>query len=322
MQRRLRGFLKPLTLGLVLATSSSGQGQYAVSRKADRPEILRWDGQRPNPVWSGRALLYVELNRTSEPIIHAIRGDGQQEEVRFSIPEIRFVYVRELAGSGDGTVALCGSAYNGDSQGGSYLAIIPPIRAKAIVVRLVPYYPSVVTVAPDGTIWTVGYDGEKKQDSVLKRFDGAGNLLLTVKLAATGRLGTEAADASLLRAGKDRIGWMTSAYEYIEISLDGQEIGRYSGPPWHPLNPLFAALAIGEHGEVVASVRQDTQLSQLGLWVLDRKRRSWATVSMHGDVLGPATRLLGFDAGDLMAFEGAGDGATSIFRLGLAASAP
>jgi hypothetical protein len=302
--------------GLLVFSSSwtSAQIQRSLAPKSAQVETLRTDLSRSfEPVWNGNLLIGMELNRTSEPIIWAMDRGGSKEEIRFSIPEASDIIVWNLAASFDGTIAVGGLAVGGDSQGSGFLGIIPPDRSKKTIVRTWPYVPRAVTIAPDGVIWTVGWhvdDGQHQRIyNVLKRFDRSGTLLSSADLRVRSAIGGDASHGSILRSSKDRVGWLTAAFEYIEFSLDGRESARYEGPPWSGVSSsLFTTIAF--HGEDVLAAAWGQGHS---MWTLDRKNRSWLAVQVANESLDQWAEVFGFDGDDLVV--GSAPGAGSLITV-------
>lgn len=258
------------------------------------------------PIWSGYALLGVRANRTSAPTIWVSSSTGI-EDLLFTIPDAGQLIIWSVAASRDHTIAIAGTAVGGDSQASSFIGIIPPDRSKKLIVRTAPYVPRAITVAPDGVIWTVGWDEEdgKRVPNVLKRFNSSGALLsskhMIVKPIPMG-FDSDVSYASKLRSSADRVGWLTGAAQYLEFSFDGSEIGRFEAPPWHPEKPVGSVLhvliylALSEKSEVV--VGGESPISSL--WRLSRDARQWTPVNVSGEQIRQSARLLGFDGDELI----------------------
>ena len=114
-----------------------------------------------------------------------------------------------------------------------------------------------------------------------------------------------------LNASSDRVGWLTNTYEYVEFSLEGNEINRFHGPPWHPSIPLRTTFAINDRDEVFAAVNQPTQPEPI-LWRLDRSKREWLPVDADSQGLSGSSLMLGLDGEDLVIYAGSVRGSTII----------
>ena len=164
-----------------------------------------------------------------------------------------------------------------------------------------------ITIAPDGTIWTVGWDKEagRRVYNVLKRFSPSGTLLssrhVTVK-PFPGDPTDDVSNLSYLHSSGDRVAWLTAAGEYLEFSFDGNEIARFEAPAYHldqkngfVLRTWFY-LGLSDRNEVVvASLGTSTGSS---LWRLNRDAHHWTPVNVSGEQIN--SRLLGFDGDELI----------------------
>jgi hypothetical protein len=261
------------------------------------------------PVWSGYGLIGVRSNRTSSPTIWASSSTGM-EDLEFTIPGAGQLIIWGVAASNDHTIVVDGTAIGRDSQGSNFIGIIPPDRSKKLIVRTAPYIPRAITVAPDGVIWTAGWDDEGGQRAynVLKRFSPSGVLLSSRHMDVKPGLWSPDSDVShglKLRSSADRVAWLTGGGQYLEFSLDGTELRRFEAPANQPKTqngtvlPVFFYLALGESNEVVVEVAgADSPAS--ALWRLNRDARRWVPVQVGGEQPSPAAWLLGFDGNELM----------------------
>ena len=125
----------------------------------------------------------------------------------------------------------------------------------------------VVTITSDGNVWTIGrlHDDDNTrvlEECVLRRYDPSGKLLDSrILTAKPGKdlSGRHPAISSSLFSSPDRVGWFTTAGEYIEFSLDGHEIGRYQGPTGLDRPD---GVAISEDNDVVLGDFQATRYRQ------------------------------------------------------------
>ncbi len=184
------------------------------------------------PTWSGGALISVGSNSTASPQILSFDGLGRQlPPFILAIPEAETIDIDDAARGADGTLVVCGSAYDHSGHGSGFLAIVGPGRDSVNVVRLLPYYASRVTVASDGTIWTAGVEVTHGKDStppnsgVIRHFDRAGKMLGAF-LPRSGFSSPFVVQYGLLRSARGRIGWYTGpaagpGSRYFEILSDG-----------------------------------------------------------------------------------------------------
>jgi hypothetical protein len=141
----------------VASSPAQTQARRVLKHESERNEFFHYGGGVFMPAWEGGALLAVEDNNSDEPVIFGIDREGKMERIAFSVPGGRYILLAGLSGARDGTIAAVGSAYSSDGQPGAFLARITPERGRTILVELWPYVPFVVTILPDGGMWTIGY---------------------------------------------------------------------------------------------------------------------------------------------------------------------
>jgi hypothetical protein len=248
--------------------------------------------------WTGNHLAGCDYCEGA-PTLWTVDRSGNRQTVAFSIPGADFLRVKDVASGPDGSVAAVGTAISGDSRMGTFIAWISPDGSRQVVTRVWPYSPMVVTVAPDGTIWTVGavmkdnYMGEVEYNS-LRHYTPSGQLLASnhVRGARRNNGGMYAvSEASVLMASQDRIGWLTNACQYIEFSFEAVQLGSYNCPNGYS--------KIGDPSGVALSSSDDLLLG--GKWIaplapleLDRTNNTWKPVPVLQDS-GKTNSLLGFD---------------------------
>ena len=295
-----------LTIASLDRVSAQARASTTLVRKAERAEIYRTAAHPFVPIYSGYGLIGVRSNRTSNPTIWASSSAGI-EDIEFTIPGAGQLIIWSVAASKDRTITIAGTAVGGNSQGSGFIGVIPPDRTKKLIVRTAPYFPYAITLAPDGVIWTVGWDEEegKRVFNVLKRFDPSGRLLssrhMTVKPMPMG-LDPDVSYASKLLSSRDRVGWLTGASQYLEFSFDGSEIGRFEGPPWRSEKPVGSVL----HVLIYLALSDSNEVAVAGvgpissLWRLNRDSRKWIPVNVSGEEISQTAWLLGFDGDELM----------------------
>ena len=118
-------------------------------------------------------------------------------------------------------------------------------------------------------------------------------------------MGRHPAMNSFLFSSRDRVGWYTAAGEYVEFSLDGDEIGRYQGPAGLDRPD---GVAISEDNDVVLgdfrATRESPAPPDAGapqFLVLDRSSGEWIPVSLPEGQAPRWAHVLGFDGTTLVA---------------------
>jgi hypothetical protein len=313
--------LSEAAIGAVLAVAVQAQQGPLLSRESTHEVTFQDRGKALRPVWQCRGLLGVEENFTDEPIIFYTNDEGRTERIQLSIPGGRYLLIRGIAGSRDGSIAATFSAYNDAGQPGSFLALIRPDRSQQVVVRMWPYVADAATMGPSGQVFTIGRvrdgaGGRDSQHNVIKIFDAAGKLINTSVILARGDpefSSGDAGQASLLSSSKDRLGWLTNLNEYIEFRFDGSELHRFPAPPGRAPDP-FGTFALSSDNDVVVGTVDGDHLK---LWSLQRLTGSWTALDISGTK--PSTSaLLGFDGQQLVIVDGRNsEGATiSRYRIG------
>ena len=267
--------------------------------------------------WGGGALLGVDQSMygaTPAPLLYRIDRDGRREEIWFEIPGATLQRVRAVAGGDDGAIAVCGSAYSGsDSRFGTYVAWISPDRKRQTAARVWPYVAGEIAIAPDGTIWSVGYAKDLANtkvvaNNVLVHLANSGQPLGSRRVSAKARLANQEATLnSFLVASPDRLGWLTNGGEYIEFSFGGKEIGRFKGPAGMVFDkldreaPKICGFTLSPDNQALMCVDQNDASQVLAL---DRQSGTWraALPQQNG-----YAQLVGFDGGGPVVLPRIGD---------------
>lgn len=285
-----------LRLGIAILAAGLAAGQVLYTRVSDRPEI-RHDGIT-SAIWDGHALIGVEKNRTSAPIVWTLDGSSRKDETRFPIPDAAAVNISSFAGAPDGRIALAGFTM---SDGKGFIGIIPFGRGDNVIIRPEGYRPAVITIAADGVIWTIGIQKDlevpnKTWFNVLKRFSPSGKLLSSEALKVFGAPNDpiDAATGSVLRSSRDRVGWLTSKSQYLEFDLIGMGTNRFPGPAMGKDYPGVVNVALGDDFEVVVGAS-----NQRKIWTLDRVKGVWNPARFEGEPLGYGM-VYGFEGDQLV----------------------
>jgi hypothetical protein len=248
--------------------------------------------------WTGNQLVGCDYC-DGAPILWTVDKLGNRQTVALSVPGADYLRVMDLASGPDGSLAAVGMAISGDSRMGTFIAKISPDRSRQVVTRVWPYGPQAVTVAPDGTIWTIGavmkddYRGAKEYNT-LRHYAASGQLLASthVRGVRPNNGGMYAvSETSLLMASQDRIGWLTNACQYLEFSLEAVQIGSYDCPNGYKRNIEPSGVALSSAGDLLVGGKWGTAFAPMEL---DRATKSWKVVPVFPQA-GGTQRLLGFD---------------------------
>jgi hypothetical protein len=261
------------------------------------------------PRWTNDRLAGCEMCQGA-PILYTVDRTGNRETVTLDIAESSYVTAYDVAAGADGSIAAVGSAISGDSRTGTFIVWVSPDRSRQVVTRVWPFAPHVVAVAPDGTIWAVGAVGNDSHrmvyPNVLRHYAPSGQLLTSTIVVGAKRSKTgvsNVGEASTLMTSTDRVGWLTSACQYLEFSSGGVELGRYNCPAGYTAINQLGGSALSPSDDLVVGAKQAAPLAPLEL---DRATGEWKAVPVLQDS-GKTNEILGFD------------GLTLITRAGLTA---
>jgi hypothetical protein len=286
---------------LCLATSVTCCAQ--VPSLSPLSKIVAWQGgSKGIPIWSGGAFVTLDLplpppalDAATSPV-PTIYVSNQEETTttQIRIPDAVWMQNRGIARGNDGTLAVCGQAKDSAGQFWSYLAIFSPNAKAPIVVHTDPYHPTALTIAPDGTIWTMGVDWTKNEggqytymksdrDGILRHFNRTGVLLGTA-LPQSGFKMKEVVMGSWIASSSQRVGWCQytgvgagtgpTDRSYFEVSADGA-VSKTPLPPFSE-GETIDSVAITESGAVLLSKSRHGTDAQL--YALDRKNGAWQLV--------------------------------------------
>ncbi len=234
-------------------------------------------------IWNGNALVLVENGQSEAPRIRVYKSDGTLgTTIGFRIPGARLIniYNGRFTRCGDGMIAVAGSAYDGNSQGAAFLAILSPDGARQTVIRTSPYVATTLAFSSDGVLWTAGrelVDGKEGPPNhpIIRRFGRDGKLLSSAMPRDGFSTARHPVIASSLVASSDRVGWYSElAQVYIEFSLDGREFARYRTD-----GRQASGIAICPDNTLVVNAFNDQPAREWEFLSLDRQAGRWRTVS-------------------------------------------
>jgi hypothetical protein len=270
---------------------------------------------RRQMTWSHGAYVFMDEVAGQPPVFYTLDRNGTwTDTAHFVNPEptqfSAFSYDREA----DGTIVFSGQTSTAPRAESPFLAWTSADGHTQRMIRTGPYFPYRVSVAPDGTIWTLGYEmvnlepknpAVNKEAHVLRHFDRAGNMIGSAfpQSQFDDNQRRRLSDG-LLVAAPDRLGWYgprEGNATYTEISLATMTMKDYSGTSGSP-SRFAHGLAITDSG--VASVCVDRASAEVRTnYILDRATSRWLPVSvplMGGFKFTPI--LIGSD-GDSLVFK-------------------
>jgi hypothetical protein len=248
------------------------------------------------PRWAHGGLVAVQFKDPKYPLLWLITRSGGQS-VPFSVPGAESTLIYDVDRGADGTIGISGSAVDAVNRAAGFVAWLSPNGSAVQVVRTGLYRPAMVTVAPDGTLWTVGTEPEAltrtaklvPNAAVVRHFDRSGNILhrFVPQSAVQDELSL-GRTRNTLRASKDRIAWYSVDGRYIEISLTGAVlVDLVAEPPKDEGKPQTGniSFALSDEGDAFLSVPYvvgSSGLLRYVTYVLDRSARAWTAVPLGG----------------------------------------
>jgi hypothetical protein len=269
------------------------------------------------PTWTGGALIAIESQNTATPIIHLYDETGQEMlPIAFSIPGARAIHIQGFCRGSDGTFAVAGWIAGQDLRPKEgFLSLVSPDHRTIQTTRPAPYFPMSVTIAPDGTLWTMGAEmvngnpngpGLDPRHGLIRHFDKNGSQIGS--FVPRSDIGKWPGLSGSMVSSKDRVGWYArSAQLYYEVTFEGKAT-RFSGIASPENRTSVNALALTDDNQVFAEASQPHKGSQL--YRLDRTSGAWVPIAApagttlvlpSGVTVGP--KLFGGDLSRL-AFQG------------------
>ncbi len=248
--------------------------------------------------WSGDRLAGCDFCAGGGPVLWAVDRQGNRKSVAFKIPGAGYIGVHDVAAGPDGSFSAVGLAISDDSRMSSFIAWIAPDMDRQVLIQTSPYSPHVITVAPDGSVWTMG---EMLNDrhrlvipNVLRHYSQSGQLLASTRVERvkmSGGGGYNVSGISTLMMSNDRIGWLTETCQYIEFSLDAVQMGSYGCPNGIKHIIEIAGVGLSTAGDLLVQPEWSTPLAPLQL---DRATGAWKAVPVLKDAR-KTHMMLGFD---------------------------
>jgi hypothetical protein len=280
--------------GLPLLAPSSrafaSEGRVAILESEYYPYRFWW----PPPKFSFGHLIGVQDREKSMPLFVLVDGNGRKEEFTLVIPDDAVWGVTDFALSSAGEIGAVGSLVE-KGRPDAFVARVSPDRQKQVVTRVSPYVPQAVTFAPDGTLWTMGFERSKSGGArvlhQMQRFGKDGRLLSRANI-----LYRRAGSSHTLVASKDRVGWLNGGLEYVEFPLNGRDIGRSDFE-----EAVADCVALSPGNQVVVRRKENGEE-----WVdyLDRSSRQWLPLEIQDQEDSRWSWLSGFDGEVLVTFSG------------------
>jgi hypothetical protein len=193
------------------------------------------------------AFLYADTAPGALPPTFDVLGsDGHlMSSVTLAVPGASSYFFGDFDRSPDGTIVFAGGSYSSVGEAAPFLVWLSPDGKQENVVSTTPYFPISVSVAPDGTVWTLGHEminhnskaaGLDPGAGVLRHFDKSGKLIQSIFPQSGFRTQKQLARINFGRifVSADRIYWFTAGSDdvsYAEISTSTFAQQTYPGVP-------------------------------------------------------------------------------------------
>ena len=248
--------------------------------------------------WTGNRLAGCDFCQGNHPILWVADRQGNRTSVAFDLPGAGYTNVRDVAAGPDGSLTAVGLVLSGDSRMTTFVAWISADSTRQVLTQVWPYDPQVVTVASDGSLWTIGALMNDKNrvvyPNVLRHYTSSGQLLAStfIRDARKNKGGLyTVSPTSVLMVSNDRVGWLTMTCQYIEFSLEAVQMGNYTCPNGYTNVLEIAGVALSSGDDLLIGGKWLAPLAPLAL---DRMTNTWKSVPVSQDS-GKTQMLLGFD---------------------------
>ncbi len=225
------------------------------------------------------------------------------------------IEVHDFDRAEDASVVFCATAFGSDGKPASYLGWIRPDGTPSKLVPTTPYFPFQISLAADGSLWTVGQTPALAADghnigidlraSVMRHFDRAGNVIQSFFPSSQFLPSSPRLISGFLTTNADRLGWYSPAAGksvYVEMSFDGSEIRTYPG--LSDDSNRVTGFTLTSTGEAFLTVNRMHQ-NRADIYHLDRQKSEWVRVDALPSAP-PTQELLGSDQETLI-FQVEGD---------------
>lgn len=271
------------------------------------------DQHRGEMKWIHGAFLFETGSAGLPPTFSTLDREGRfLSSVTVSIPDVGYVVAGSSERREDNSIVFVGQASSAYGQPAPLIGLISADGRTQRVIRTAPYWPYMLSVAPDGTFWTLGCEMVNYNVSaaeldpnagVLRHFDRAGKLLRSA-LPQSHFVKNSASELRLMSgfiaATRSRIGWYGPSWgkggQYVEINSNSMTMHSYPGLPDIPEGSLLVCFSLTESGNAFLSL-YDNVAQRSTTFVFDRAALKWVTLKTSER---PAPYLIGIDGEQLV----------------------
>jgi len=244
--------------------------------------------------WSRDLYIYIDDDVVSPSIFVFDRNGKQVYNSLLQIPGVDRMRVEDFESAPDHTLWLCGNSHSPSGQASYFLAHITNDGQDVHFVQTAPYHANQISVAPDGTVWSAGFelvpgaphdsnDRAKLNDNAdtLRHYDGGGKLLASA--VPTTAVGDKIRIVNgVLRATQDRVGWYATNANYMEFSPDLKVQTSFPPAPAISQRHKVEGFVLTPSGKSFLVVTHSSPTGRVAtLYQLDQVTRAWVEIDSH-----------------------------------------
>lgn len=262
--------------------------------------------------WVHGAFVY-RLSLNIAPTFLVLNAQGERmSSFTPNIPGAVRVFANDFDRASDGSVVFSGSYYSE----GQHLPFISWISADGQISRIVrtaPYFPYGLSIAPDGSVWTSGFEmidgdinapGVNPDAGVVRHFDSSGKLIDS--LGNRRDFKTDRLTHGRLVATQDRIGWygpgLDGVSQYVEVLLPAMMLQTYPGLPSESPAGVLERFVLTDAGKPFLNFFHRDRHSRV-TYLFDRETKQWVPVKVPA-IAGTAQPNLRGTDGERLIFTG------------------
>ncbi|HTU46404.1 MAG TPA: hypothetical protein VMF91_15155 [Bryobacteraceae bacterium] len=307
MMRRTLGFFAGF--GLAFAAFGAGSDIQLVStQKITMPGQVSYGLEK----WRHGHLISVDKLAADSATFVVSDAEDSGIEFSFSLPNTTRMWIDDFDLDARGAVVFCGQSYSFDGRLASFIGIREPAADQITVIRTYPYRPKVISVAPDGTVWTSGIEAEQTAGSwvvnqnadIVRHYDRSGRLIASA--IPEGQVTYQPRTVSgFLVATKSCVGWYSpdsgKGNVYVEMSPDLRSVTQYPGIPDPHGYGRVLGFTLSESGDAYLTWEDQARRAT---YHLDRTLKQWIEIPVPQATKDLIPTLKGEDEGLLVFRDG------------------
>lgn len=299
---------------LMLVAADTAAPQLMVQTKTITLDPIA-DQTRGAMKWSHGAFLYVAFGPGDLPFYTLDREGRLLSSATAVIPGSAHVSLGDFDRRDDSSIVFIGQAYSAYGEPAPFIALISTDGRTERVIRTAPYWPYMLSVAPDGTFWTLGYEmvnfdpsalGVNPDAGVLRHFDRAGKLLRSAlpqsQFVKDYTTRFQLVSGSIA-ATRNRIGWYGPRSgrggQYVEIDSTSMTMHTYPALPDLPEGDEVMDFNLTESGNALLSL-YSLASNRWTVLTFDRAALKWLPIKGPAPTESPGSHPIGVDGEQLV----------------------